>query len=170
MFIPFFTIQYSIQLTYFPMNLRFCFIYILLYTISLLSSLSHQRPRIVVIYSYSKRFFHINVTWWSFSGVRVTARLLTSPGLFSVFWPISMVSTHPISKSSSPFINPLVTVPGGPITIGIIVTFIFQGFFNSLARLRYFTFFLDFFNFFNFFLWSAGTANSTILQVLFFFF
>ena len=36
-----------------------------------------------------------------------------------------MVSTRPLtSKSSSPFSNPLVTVPNAPITIGIIVTYV----------------------------------------------
>ena len=76
-----------------------------------------------------------------------------------------MVSTHPlISKSSSPFSNPLVMVPRVPITIGINVTFIFHSFFNSLARSRY----LSFFSFsFNFTQWSVKTATSTILQVLF---
>ena len=39
----------------------------------------------------------------------------------SVIWMVSM--------SSSPFINPLVTVPSAPITIGITVTFIFHSFF-----------------------------------------
>ena len=43
----------------------------------------------------------------------------------------------------------------------------FHSFFNSLARSRYLSFFsLSF----RFILWSAGTAKSTILQVLFFFF
>ena len=46
------------------------------------------------------------------------------------------------------------------------VTFIFHSFSNSLARLRYLSFFL---NSFNFILWSAETAKSTILQILFFF-
>ena len=41
-----------------------------------------------------------------------------------------MVSTHPlISKSSSPFNNLFVTIPKAPITIGIIITFIFHSFF-----------------------------------------
>ena len=77
-----------------------------------------------------------------------------------------MVSTRPpTSKSSSPFNNPLVTVLEATITIGIIVTFRFYSFFNSLARLRYLSFFsLSF----SFILWSAGIAKSTILQVLFF--
>ena len=77
-----------------------------------------------------------------------------------------MVSTRPpTSKSSNPFSNPFVTVSKAPITIGIIVTCMFHSFFNSLARPRYLSFFS---NSFSFILWSAGTAKSTILQVLFF--
>ena len=79
----------------------------------------------------------------------------------AVVW---MVSTcPPTSKSSSPFSNPLVTVPNAPITIGIIVTCMFHIFFNSLARSRYLSLFS---HSFSFILWSAGTAKSTILQVL----
>ena len=82
----------------------------------------------------------------------------------AVVW---MVSTRPpTSKSSSPFSNPLVTVPNSPITIGIIVTCMFHSFFSSLARSRYLSFFS---HSFSFILWSAETAKSTILQVLFFF-
>ena len=74
-----------------------------------------------------------------------------------------MVSTGlPTSKSSSPFSNPLVTVPNAPITIGIIVTCMFHSFFNSLARSMYLSFFS---HSFSFILWSTGTAKSTILQV-----
>ena len=48
-----------------------------------------------------------------------------------------IISTHSlISKSSSPFNNPLVTVSKSPITIGIIVTFIFHSFFNSRLRIE----------------------------------
>ena len=77
-----------------------------------------------------------------------------------------MVSTRPpTSKFFSPFSNPLVTVPNAPITIGIIVICRFHSFFNSLARSRDLSFFS---HSFSFILWSAGTAKSTILQVLFF--
>ena len=63
---------------------------------------------------------------------------------YAVVW---MVSVRPlISKSSSPCINPLVTVPRAPITIGIIVSFTFCSFFNSLARSRYLFFFSLSFN------------------------
>ena len=74
-----------------------------------------------------------------------------------------IVSTYPaISMSSSPWINPLVTVLRAPIKIGIIVNFMFHSFFNSLARSRY----LSLFSYsFNFTLWSAGTTKSTILLV-----
>ena len=44
----------------------------------------------------------------------------------------------------SPFINPLDTVPKAPITIGIIVTFMFHSFFNSLPRSWYLSFFSHF--------------------------
>ena len=82
----------------------------------------------------------------------------------AVVW---MVSTRPpTSKSSSLFNNPLVTVLNAPITIGIIVICMFHCFFNSQAKSRYLSFFS---HSFRFILWSAGTAKSTILQVLFFF-
>ena len=81
----------------------------------------------------------------------------------AVVWIFSV--RPPISKRSRPFNNPLVIVPNAPITIGTIVTFMFHSFFNSLARSRY----LFFFSLaFRFFLWSAGTAKSTILQIIFF--
>ena len=79
---------------------------------------------------------------------------------------VLIVSTRPpISKTSRPFNNPLVTVPNAPITVGTIVTFMFHSFFNSQARSRYLSFFsLSF----RFILWSAGTTKLTILQILFF--
>ena len=81
-----------------------------------------------------------------------------------------MDSTRPlVSKFSSPFNNPSVTVPRTPITIGIYATFMFDSFsvfFNSLPWSRYLSFFSFFFNFS---LWSAETANSIILQVLVFY-
>ena len=83
----------------------------------------------------------------------------------AVVW---MVCTRPpTSKSSSLFSNPLVAVPNAPITIGIIVTCMFHSFFNSLARSRYLSLFS---HSFSFILWSAGTAKSTILQVLFYYY
>ena len=92
---------------------------------------------------------------------------MTLPSTLGVFNnpDVWMVSTLlPISKSSSPFYNPLVTVPKAPIAIATIINFMFLSFFNSLVRLRYFSFFS---NSFSFILWLAGTAKSTILPVLF---
>ena len=37
------------------------------------------------------RVLHISVTWWSFTWDWVTASLLKSSGLFSVFWPFSIM-------------------------------------------------------------------------------
>ena len=72
-----------------------------------------------------------------------------------------MVSTRPPTyKYSRPFNNLLVTMPKAPITICIIVNFMFHSFFNSLARSRYLSLFSH-----SFILWSAATA---ILQIFFF--
>ena len=80
-------------------------------------------------------FFYISFRWWYFIEVWVTTSLLESPGLFFsiladlhnvVVW---MVSTcHLLSKFSSPFNNPPVTVPKAPIIIGIWVTITFHSF------------------------------------------
>ena len=83
----------------------------------------------------------------------------------AVVWIVS--TRPPTSKSSRPFNNPLVIVPNAPITIGTIVTFMSHSFFNTLARSRYSSFFSLYFRFI---LWSTGTAKSTILKILFFFF
>ena len=83
----------------------------------------------------------------------------------AVIWIVS--TRPPTSKSSRPFNNPLVIVPNAPITIGTIVTFMFQSLFNSLARSRYLSFFsLSF----RFILWFAGTAKSTILQITYYYY
>ena len=83
----------------------------------------------------------------------------------AVIWIVS--TRPPTPKSSRPFNNPLVIVPKAPITIDTIVAFMFHSFFNSFARSRYLSFFS---HSFRFILWCAGTAKSTILQILFFFF
>ena len=98
---------------------------------------------------------------------QVSRTLLSILAVFSnaVVWMVS--SRPPTSKSYSPFNNPLVTVPKALITIGMIVTFMFHSFLNSLARLRYLSLFSESFSFI---LWSAGTAKSITLQITFFFF
>ena len=83
----------------------------------------------------------------------------------AVVW---MVSTRPLTfKSSSPFNNPLATVPKAPITIGIIVTFMSHSFFNSLVKVEVLTLLFTFFQFY-----SVVSRNSKVdnLANSFFFF
>ena len=113
---------------------------------------------------------YLTVFHWSLSDSKfpqVSRTLLSILAVLNnaVVW---MVSTCPsTSKSSNLFNSPLVTVPKATITIGIILTFMFHNIFSSLARSRYLSFFLLSFSFI---LWSARTAKSTILQILFLFF
>ena len=61
-----------------------------------------------------------------------------------------MVSTRPpTSKSSSPFSNPLVTVPNAPITIGIIVICMFHMFFQLPSKVEVFILLFTFFQFYS---------------------
>ena len=65
----------------------------------------------------------------------------------AVVW---MVSTRPpTSTSSSPFNNPLVTVPKAPITIGIIVTFMIHSFFQFPSRVEVLILLFTFFQFYS---------------------
>ena len=96
---------------------------------------------------------------------QVSRTLLSILAIFNnaVVWIVP--TRPPTSKSSRPFNTPFITVQKSPITIGIIVSFMFHSFFNSLARSRYLSLFS---HSFSFILWSAGTAKSTILQIFFF--
>ena len=95
-----------------------------------------------------------------FSGHRTLLSILADLNN-TVVWRVS--SRPVICKSFSLCNNPLVTVPKVSLTIGIIITFMFHGFFNSQARSRYLSLFS---HSFNFTLWSAGIAKSTLLLVL----
>ena len=73
---------------------------------------------------------------WSLSDSKSpqVSRALLSILNNGVVW---MVSTRPlISKSSNPFNNPLVTVPKAPITIDIVVTFMFHSFFQFPCKIH----------------------------------
>ena len=71
---------------------------------------------------------------------------------------MSMISTHPPAfKSSNPFINPLFTVPKAPNTIGIIVTFMFQFFFQFSRKVEVFILLFIFFQFY-----SVVSRNSKV--------
>ena len=119
------------------------------------------------------RVFHINVSRWSFTWVWVTASLLKSPGLVSVFCPFSIK----LSFGWSPLVRQF---PSPPVPL-IIIYLLYQK--NQSQLVKYlpscsimFQFsckvkvLILLFNFFQFTLWSAWTAKSTILKFLSFFF
>ena len=157
-----------------PRYINFLSLVYTCFDIVLMASFCAAIKRDYYYYYYSLiRAFQVSISrfvfHWSLSDSKspqVSRALLSILAVLNnaVVW---MVSTRPpTSKSSSPFINPLVTFPNRPITIGIIVTCMFHSFFNSLARSRYSSFFS---HSFSFILWSAGTAKSISLQVLFLF-
>ena len=129
---------------------------------------------LLLLLLYTFRVFHTSISWWFFTEVWVTASLLKSPGLFSVFWPSSIMLSfgwsplvRQLTKSSRPFNNPLVTVPKAPITIGTIVTFMFHSFFQFSCKVEVFILLSTFFQFY-----SVVSRDSKVdnLQILFFFF
>ena len=101
---------------------------------------------IIIIILLLENFSHqltLMVFYWSLSDSK---SLQVSRTLLSILVNLNnivvwMVSIRPlISKSSSPFNNPSVTVPRVPIIIGINVTFMFHSVFNSQARSWYLSF------------------------------
>ena len=84
----------------------------------------------------------------------------------AVVW---MVSTRlPTSKSSSPFYNPLVTVPKAPITIGIIVTCMFHSFFQFPNKVQVLILLFPFFQFYS--VISRDSKVDNFANSFFFFF
>ena len=63
-------------------------------------------------YSTLLRFFHTSASWWSFTGDWVTVSFLKSPGLFSVFWPFSIIMLFGRSPHGRQLPN-----PPGPLII-----------------------------------------------------
>ena len=82
----------------------------------------------------------------------------------AVVW---MVSTRPpTSKSSSPFSNPLVTVPKAPITIGIIVTCMLHSFFFQFpSKVEVLILLFTFFQFYSVVSRDSKSDNFTILFI-----
>ena len=97
--------------------------------------------------------------------LQVSRILLSILAVFNnaVVWVVS--TRPPTTKSSRPINNPLVTVLKAPITIGIIVTFKFHSFFNSLARSRYLSLFSHFYS-----VVSRDSKVDNFADFLFFFF
>ena len=79
------------------LHLLFCWVLSILALIWLVlmalscAAIRRDSVSIIIIIIYSFRVFHINVSGWSFTRVWVTVCLLKSPGLFSVFWPFSII-------------------------------------------------------------------------------
>ena len=117
--------------------------------------------------------FHTNVSWRVLSGVRETAILLKSPGLFSVFWSISIILQFGSFSLLLLFPNPSVPVSIlswqyrlCQLQLASSSYSCFIVFFTILSQGLGIYFFLLSFSFLQ---WSATTSTSTIRRVLFFF-
>ena len=75
----------------------------------------------------------------------------------AVFWMVS--ARQPTFKSSRTFNNPLVTVPKALIIIGIIVTFMFDGFFQFSSKVEVIISLLRFFKFYSVISWDSKVDN-----------
>ena len=78
------------------------------YSIASLSIFASKYLALMVLLFLLISVFHISVNWWSFTRVRMTASLLKSPGLFSVFWTFSIM----LLFGWSPFGRQLPNLPG----------------------------------------------------------
>ena len=99
---------------------------------------------------------------------QVSRTLLDILAVFNnaVVW---MVPTRsPTSKSSRPFNNPLVTVPKAPLTIGMIVTFMFHKFFQLSSKVEALISLFTFFQFYS--VVSQDSKVDNFADFLFFFF
>ena len=89
---------------------------------------------LILFLCYSLRVFLTSISWWSFTGVWVTARLQDTSQYSNnaVIW---MFSTYPlIYKYSSHFKKYVSSVPSAPFIIGTTVIFMFYWFFSFLTR------------------------------------
>ena len=89
---------------------------------------------------------------WSLSDTKTPQVSRTLQGILTVLnnVVVFMFSTHPSTPhSSSPFNNPLVTLPNAPITIGIIVTFLFHRSFQFPSKVEVLILHFTFFQFYS---------------------
>ena len=106
---------------------------------------------IIIIIIIIIKVFHISISWWSFTSKtpQVTRTLLSILAVLNNA-VVRMISTHLLtSKSSSPFNNPLNTVPKAPITFGIIFTFMFHSFFQFFSKVEILILLFSFFQFYS---------------------
>ena len=94
-----------------------------------------------LFFSFKSSSYHryMMVSHWSLSDYKSPQASRTLLGILADLnnFAVWTVSTHPlISKASSPWIDPLVTVPRAPIIIGIKDTFIFHSFFQFPSKVQ----------------------------------
>ena len=106
--------------------------------------------------------------WSDSKSPQVSKTLLRILAVFNnaVLWMLP--TRQPTSKSSRPFNNPLVTVQKAPITIGIIVTFIFHIFFQFSRKVEAHISLFTFFQFYS--MVSRDSKVENFADFLFFFF
>ena len=104
-------------------------------------------------------YYYYSFCTCSYTGVWVTASLLKSPGLFSGFWPISIM----LSFGWSPLVRqlpsppvPLVTAPKAQI---IIVTCIFHSSFQFPSLVEVLILLFTFFKFYSVVTWDSKVDN-----------
>ena len=102
--------------------------------------------QLLLLLFYSLRVFHTSVSWWFPNRVWVTAGLLKSPGLFSVFCPISTMLQFGFFVLILLLPRPSVHVARAPITIGITLTFMFHFFFQFSSKVQVLIFPFAFFS------------------------
>ena len=136
---------------------HFCFLVVVILS-SIVLSVSFLvvviSPRSCFYYYLIVRVFHISFSWCYFTWVLMTESLQVCKSLLSILAVLKntvvwMVSTcPPTSKSSSPFNNHLVTLPKAPMTIGVIVTFMFHSFFQFPSKFKVLIFLFTFLQFY----------------------
>ena len=111
------------------------------------------------------------VFYWNLSynkSLQVSRTLLSILAILNIV-VVWTVSTCPlISKSSSPFNNTLVTVPKKLITIGIIVTFMFDSFFQLPSKVEVLILLFTFVPFYSVVSKASKVHQSTDIFSLFF--
>ena len=131
--------------------------------------------RLILLVDHVYYYHHyclLMVFHWSLSDRKSPQVFRTLLGILALLniVVVSMVSTRPpTSKSSSPFSYPLVTVPNAPITIGIIVTFMFHSFFQFPRKIEVLILLSTFFQFYSVVNWDSKVdsfANSLFLLLI----